>query len=170
MIYGRCVNCRFWVRSRIQKNLNLLTLEGQPAPEIEGLAKLKGQPVLVFLWAHWCGDCKLQAASLARVTAKYKDRDFAVIAPTRLYGSTEKKSENATAEEENAEISRVWKELYKGLADVPVVISEPVMVRYGVSTTPTFALIDRKGIVRLYYPGRLAESELERQIEKLLAR
>ncbi len=158
------------LKIRIQKNINLLTLEGQPAPEIEGLEKLKGKPVLVFLWAHWCGDCKSQAASLARVTAKYKDRGLAVIAPTRLYGSTEKKSDNATAEEENAEIAKIWQELYKGLADVPVVISEPVMVRYGVSTTPTFALIDRKGIVRLYHPGRLSESELERQIEKLLAR
>ena len=145
-------------------------MEGQPAPAIEGLTKLKGKPILVFLWAHWCGDCKSQAVALARVTAKYKDRGLAVIAPTRLYGSTEKKSENATVEEENAESARVWKELYKGLADVPVVVSEPVMVRYGVSTTPTFALIDRKGIVRLYHPGRLAESELERQIEKLLAR
>ena len=158
------------MKSRIQKNLNLLIMEGQPAPEIEGLAKLKGKPVLVFLWAHWCGDCKSQAVALARVTAKYKDRGLAVIAPTRLFGSTEKKSENATVEEENAEIARVWKELYKGLADVLVVVSEPVMVRYGVSTTPTFALIDRKGIVRLYHPGRLAESELERQIVKLLAR
>ena len=158
------------IKSRIQKNLNLLTMEGQPAPAIEGLTKLKGKPILVFLWAHWCGDCKSQAVALARVTAKYKDRGLAVIAPTRLYGSTEKKSENATVEEENAESARVWKELYKGLADVPVVVSEPVMVRYGVSTTPTFALIDRKGIVRLYHPGRLAESELERQIVKLLAR
>ena len=140
------------IKSRIQKNLNLLTMEGQPAPAIEGLTKLKGKPILVFLWAHWCGDCKSQAVALARVTAKYKDRGLAVIAPTRLYGSTEMKSENATVEEENAEIARVWKELYKGLADVPVVVSEPVMVRYGVSTTPTFALIDRKGIVRLYHP------------------
>ena len=165
---------------RLNKNINLLGLEGTPALPIESsewigtarasLASLKGKPVVLYLWAHWCGDCKSQAVALARVTAKYKDRGLAVIAPTRLYGSTEKKSENATVEEENAESARVWKELYKGRADVPVVVSEPVMVRYGVSTTPTFALIDRKGIVRLYHPGRLAESELERHIEKLLAR
>ncbi len=42
------------------------------------------------------------------------------------------------------------------------------MVRYGVSTTPTFVLIDKKGTVQLYHPGRLAESELEQRIEKML--
>ena len=158
------------LKIRTQKNINLLTMEGQPAPDIDGLARLKGKTVLVFLWAHWCGDCKSQAVSLSRVAARYKDRGLAVLAPTRRYGSTEKKSENATIEEENAEIARIWKEVYTELSDVPVVVSEPTMIRYGVSTTPTFALIDRKGIVRLYHPGRLAESELERQIEKLLAR
>ncbi len=42
------------------------------------------------------------------------------------------------------------------------------MVRYGVSTTPTCVLIDKKGIVRLYHPGRLAESELQQRTEKML--
>ena len=156
------------LKIRIQKNINLIGMEGQPAPEMDELAKFKGKPMLLFLWAHWCGDCKAQAPSLARIAAKYKDRGLAVIAPTRRYGYTEKKSENATVEEEDAEIARIWKVVYTGLADVPVVTSEAIMVRYGVSTTPTFVLIDKKGTVRLYHPGRLAESELEQRIEKML--
>ena len=55
-------------------------------------------------------------------------------------------------------------------AEVPVVISDEAMLRYGVSTTPTFALIDRKGVVRMYHAGRLAESELGRRVEELLRR
>jgi hypothetical protein len=43
------------------------------------------------------------------------------------------------------------------------------MVRYGASATPTFALIDRKGVVRLYTPTRLSEAELSRRIDELLA-
>ena len=51
---------------RLNKNMNLLSLEGQPAFPIESaeglgpkttLAALKGMPVVLFLWAHWCGDC-----------------------------------------------------------------------------------------------------------------
>ena len=49
-----------------------------------------------------------------------------------------------------------------------IVVSTNAMIRYGISTTPTFALIDRKGVVRLYHAGRLPESELERAVEKLL--
>ena len=33
----------------------------------------------------------------------------------------------------------------------------------------TFALVDRKGVVRLYTPTRLSEAELSRRIEELLS-
>src|ERR1039458_4524730 len=48
---------------RIRKNLNLLSLEGKPAPPLDvaewvgarpvSLASLHGRPVLLFFWAHW---------------------------------------------------------------------------------------------------------------------
>ncbi len=43
------------------------------------------------------------------------------------------------------------------------------MVRYGVSATPTFVLVDRKGVVHFYTPTRLSEAELSRRIEAVLA-
>jgi len=49
------------------------------------------------------------------------------------------------------------------------VISTDTMIRYGASATPTFVLINRKGIVRLYAPTRLSEAELSRRIEEVLA-
>ena len=41
--------------------------------------------------------------------------------------------------------------------------------RYGVSTTPTLVLVDRRGIVRLYHPGNMTEEELSAVIEPALA-
>ena len=165
------------LRSRISKNINLLSLEGQLAPALNttdfigpqppALTSFKGKPVLLFLWANWCGDCKAQSASLLRIWQKYHTQGLVLLAPTRYYETEGEKAMTPAAEK--AQIEKVWKESYAGLADVPIVIDTETMVRYGVSGTPTFVLIDRQGIVRLYAPTRLSEAELARRIEAVLA-
>jgi thiol-disulfide isomerase/thioredoxin len=165
------------LRSRIHKNINMLSLEGQPAPALRGtaltggaaptLASLRGKPVVLFFFAEWCGDCKAQAPSLERVWQKYRDR-VPMIAVTRLY-STPTDEKPMTPAEETAKVQAVWKESYAALADVPVVIDSDAMIRYGASATPSFALIDRRGVVRHYTATRLSEAELSRRIEELLA-
>lgn len=151
--------------ARIQKNLNLLTLEGQPAPALD--AKDRGSPVLLFLWAHWCGDCKAQAPAIARLREKYEPRGLHVIAPTRRYGSVGD-NEHPTVQQEDGEIERVWKASYAPLDGVPHPISEAMMLRYGVSATPTLVLVDRRGTVQMYRPTRMSERELARRIEAVL--
>lgn len=157
------------LRSRISKNINLLSLEGRPAPPIDGvdLAALRGKPAMLFFFAEWCGDCKAQAGSLKSVWEKYQSRGLGLIAVTRLY-STPTSEKPMTPAEEKAQVEKVWQESYKGLEKVPIVIDTDAMVRYGASATPTFALIDRKGVVRLYAPTRLSEVELSRKIEEVL--
>jgi thiol-disulfide isomerase/thioredoxin len=166
------------LRSRIRKNINLLSLEGQPAPDFNktdfigteppSLAALKGKPVLLFLWAHWCGDCKAQAGMLNRVLRKYRAQGLVMIAPTRYYG-TGAENKPAAPAEEKAHMAKVWAEAYAGFEGVPILIDTDAMVRYGVSATPTYAIIDRKGAVRFYSPTRLSEAELSRRIETVLA-
>jgi thiol-disulfide isomerase/thioredoxin len=166
------------LRSRIRKNLNLLTLEGQPAPELGSLdpagpgtprlAGLLGKPVLLFFWAHWCGDCKAQAPALDRILRKYGPQGLTLVAPTRLYG-TGAEGKPATPSEEKVQLAKIWGESYSGLDGVAVPIDTETMVRYGASATPTLVLVDRKGLVRLYTPTRMSEAELSRRIEEVLA-
>jgi len=152
------------LRSRINKNIHLLSLEGSQAMQIS--PAMAGKPTLLFLWAQGCGDCRAQAASLARVWAKYRSRGLVLLAPTRYYGTVDEKP--ATEDEEKARVTKVWADFYKGLEDVPVLIDTEADIAYGASATPTFVFIDRKGVVRSYTPTRLSEDELSRRIEAIL--
>ena len=159
--------------SRIQKNINLLTLEGKPAPPLEmtewlgarpvPLAHLKGHPVLLFFWAHWCGDCKADVPELARLLGQYRSRGLILIGPTQHYGYAAG-GEEATRQQETRYIDEVRRQYYSPLGDMSVPVSEANFKNYGASTTPTLVLIDRSGIVRLYHPGAMSYLQLANKL------
>ncbi len=51
---------------------------------------------------------------------------------------------------------------------VRVPIGDEAMLRYGVSATPTFVFVDRKGVVTGYSPTRMTEARLSAAIDDLL--
>jgi thiol-disulfide isomerase/thioredoxin len=165
------------LRARLQKNLNMLGLAGEPAPPLsvteylgirpEPLAQLKGSPVLLFFWAHWCGDCKYEGPIISQLANEFAGRGLKVEAPTQFYGYAAY-GEDAKPKDELAYIARVWEHFYPGLQSVPVPVSRLNFDRYGASTTPTIVLIDRKGKVALYHPGVMHYDDLRTAIEKAL--
>jgi thiol-disulfide isomerase/thioredoxin len=165
------------IAARIQKNINLLTLQGKPAPALDvshwlgtkppSLAALKGHPVLLFFWAHWCGDCKAEVPVLARLMADYGPRGLVLVGPTQTYGFVAG-GVDATPEQEMQYIEQVRDRYYGALRGMHVPVSEENFQKYGCSTTPTLVLLDRSGIVRLYHPGAMSYEALANRVNRLL--
>jgi len=162
---------------RIQKNINLLGLVGAAAPALDvaswlgpkpvGLAALRGHPVLLFFWAHWCPDCKAEAPVLADLMRSYGSKGLVLVGPTKLYGFAAQ-GEPATPELETQYIEAVRRAFYGSLPGMAVPVSGANFRAYGASTTPTLVLIDAKGVVQFYHPGAVAEGELAAKIEAAL--
>jgi thiol-disulfide isomerase/thioredoxin len=161
---------------RISKNINLLGLEGKPAPPLDlsqwlgdkppTLADLRGHPILLFFWAHWCGDCKAEVAIVANIRRTFAPNGLVVVGPTRLYGYVAG-GEEAPADKEKRYIEDVRRRYYDALAGMPVPMSAANFITYGTSSTPTLVLIDRAGLVRYYHPGAVPEAELSARIRAL---
>jgi thiol-disulfide isomerase/thioredoxin len=165
------------IANRLQKNLNLMTLEGKPAPELDEarvlgpaaptLASLRGRPVLLFFFAHWCGDCKAAAPSVAALKKEFGPRGLAVIAPTQTYGF-DGSGDEVAPDKELAWIEEVRTTAYAPIADVPAPVSTASFRDYGASTTPTFVLVDKAGRVALYHPGAMPHEELAARVGALV--
>jgi thiol-disulfide isomerase/thioredoxin len=154
------------LRPRIQKNINLLSLEGKRAPALERVVIPAGKPVLLFFWAHWCGDCKYEIPILARIKAEFVPKGLVFIAPTQKFGYVAG-GEDAPAEVELRYIEQIRQQYYGSIIETPAVVNEENFNRYGVSTTPTLVLIDRAGIVKMYHPGAVTYEELRPRVEAL---
>lgn len=162
--------------NRLQKNINLLTLEGKPMPALRATDWLgakptnpnfwRGKPLLLFFWAHWCADCKGEEPIIRRLAAEFEPKGLTVLAPTRLYGYTAQ-DEHASPQEERAFIERVFQKYYASIPNAKVPFDAGNFERFGASTTPTIVLVDRRGIVRLYHPGAMDESALRAALQQL---
>ena len=165
------------IHDRLQKNINLLSFQGRVAPPLKQdgflgatlppAAQLRGSPVLLFFWAHWCSDCKGEAPIIAQLRTEFAPKGLKVIGPTRYYGYTAQ-IEHAAPADELRYIDAVRHRFYSGLLDMPVPISKSNFEVYGASTTPTLVLLDKTGKVAWYHPGAVMYDQLRGEIEKVV--
>lgn len=146
-----------------------LTIEGRPAPALDGVSldTWRGRPVLLFFWAHWCGGCRNEVPIIAAVQSAFAPHGLSVVGLTQLYGYAEG-GRPVPPEAELEYIGEVQRRYYAPLGDIPMAISSANWEAYRAGATPTIVLIDKGGIVRFYHPGFVDETELTSRVAALL--
>jgi peroxiredoxin len=127
-----------------------------PQAETVKLSDLRGQAVLVNLWATWCPPCRAEMQTIENVYNAYKDQGFTVLAV------------NMTYQDNPLEIMPFVDG--QGLT-YPILLDETgVMANaYQLKSLPSSYFIDRDGIIQeVVIGGPMAEALLRTRIEDIL--
>jgi peroxiredoxin len=134
-------------------DFSLETMDG----ETYALSALRGNMVIVNLWATWCLPCRAEMPAIQRVYEKYKDSGLVVLAV------------NSTSQDNAASVEAFLAEF--GLT-FPVVMDTDGKVSrlYRLTALPTTFFIGRDGIIRkVTIGGPMSETSLQAAVEALLA-
>jgi len=115
------------------------------------LEEQRGKPVLVEVFASWCGACRRAAPTMRDAFTKHRAAGVTFVGV-----SLDSDLETASR------VKREW--------DIPydVALDDAGMAKsYGIEVLPTFVVIDRDGIVRHVSTGAPSRSEVDRWLSEL---
>jgi len=133
-------------------DFELKTLEG----ETVRLSDLRGQAVLINLWATWCPPCRAEMQSIEEVYQEYKDQGLIILAV------------NMTNQDDYSAVMPFVKA--QGLT-FPILLDEKGEVgrSYQLQSLPSSYFIRRDGIIHeVVIGGPMAEALLRTRIENIL--
>lgn len=127
-----------------------------PTGESVKLSDLRGQAVLVNLWATWCPPCRAEMQTIETIYNEYKDQGFVVLAV------------NMTYQDNQFDIMPFVTE--QGLT-FPILLDETgdMANAYQLKSLPSTYFIGRDGIIHeVVIGGPMAEALLRTRVEDIL--
>ena len=127
-----------------------------PTGETVKLSDLRGQAVLVNLWATWCPPCRAEMQTIETVYTEYKDQGFVVLAVNMTYQDSQMDITPFVADQ--------------GLT-FPILLDETgdMADAYQLQSLPSSYFIGRDGVIReVVIGGPMAEALLRTRVEDIL--
>ncbi len=127
-----------------------------PEGESFTLSELRGQAVLVNLWATWCPPCRAEMPAIQKLYDEYKDQGFVVLGI------------NMTFQDDPFAVVPFIQE---NQLTFPILIEESgdVAKKYELRSLPSSFFIDRDGIIQeVVIGGPMSEALLRTRIESIL--
>jgi thiol-disulfide isomerase/thioredoxin len=111
--------------------LRQATLQGLNGPPRQ-LSEFRGRPLIINVWASWCGPCRTEMASLERLAWRNEGREFAII---------------GISTDDFADQARDW--LRHSNATISQYIDQGLQMEHmlGATTLPLTVLVDAQGRV-----------------------
>jgi peroxiredoxin len=135
----------------------------QPAPELDvrllngKLVKakdLRGKVVVTMIWATWSPAARMQLGEIQHLYTAHRGKGLEVLA--------------LSIDERVGEVREFWRS--RGYTMPVALRSDEFFDRYGrVSTTPTYYIVDRAGVLRHRISGTIAPEKLAELLKPLLA-
>ena len=119
------------------------------------LASFAGKPVVINLWATWCGPCKLETPQLVSLSEKFKTRGLTIL---------------GISVDDTPDLIRAFAAEYKVSYPMLVGVGHEDVIRHlGYQDVLPFSiLVDRSGTVVDQITGIETTADWERRIEALL--
>jgi cytochrome c biogenesis protein CcmG/thiol:disulfide interchange protein DsbE len=127
-----------------------------PTGETYTLSELKGNAVLVNLWATWCPPCRAEMPAIQKIYDEYRQEGLIVLAI------------NMTSQDNALNITTFVAQFS---LDFPILLDETgeVAAAYQLRSLPSSYFIDRAGIIsEIVIGGPMSEALLRTRIEKIL--
>jgi cytochrome c biogenesis protein CcmG/thiol:disulfide interchange protein DsbE len=129
------------------------TLE-TPGGEVVSLAELRGQVVLINIWATWCPPCRAEMPTIQAVYERYGPEGFAVAAVNM---------------NEGPEVVAAYLRDHGLSFPVPLDRDGQVSFAYRANALPSSFFVDRRGVIRAIYRGPMSRGVITGTVERLLA-
>jgi len=127
-----------------------------PKGEKITLSELKGQAVLINIWATWCGPCREEMPTIEKIYEEYKDQGLVVLGV------------NSTFQDNQVGIVPFLEEYN---ITFPVVLDETgeVARKYDLRSLPSSFFVNRDGTINeVVIGGPMSEALLRTRIEEIL--